>query len=197
MNSDVCECKGEFLQAKRVAPRRGRRLGAIASLFSIATAVISLATAAPASAQAAYGSYVGAGASIGLTSGDDAAGEDQDEAAVIAARYHFLRLPLSVRAQALVFTDTNAFVPTVSYDFPLNWHTDLYLGAGLAIQDAGDNDDPSPIGNQTAFVLQPGVDYMLPNSRLVVFGNAIIAFDAYREGNNTAAALQGGVGVRF
>lgn len=174
-----------------------RRLGAIASGCGVATAFLALSHSAPAMAQAAYGSYVGVGASIGLTDGNDAAGESQDEAAVIAARYHFLRLPMSVRAQAMVFTDTNALVPTVSYDFPLNWHTDLYLGAGLAIQDAGENDSPSPIGNQTAFVLQPGVDYMLPNSRLVVFGNAIIAFDAYREGSGAAAALQGGVGVQF
>lgn len=171
--------------------------GAIALGCSTLAAVVTIGQASPAMAQAAYGSYVGVGGSLGLTDGNDAAGESQDEAAVIAARYHFLRLPMSVRAQALVFTDTNALVPTVSYDFPLNWNTDLYLGAGLVIQDAGENDSPSPVGNQTAFAIQPGVDYMLPNSRLVVFGNAIIAFDAYREGSGAAAALQGGVGVQF
>lgn len=181
----------------RRSPLLISRLGIIASFCGLISIVSGLSQAKPAMGQAAYGSYVGVGASVGLTDGDELADEDQDEAAVIAARYHFLRLPISVRAQALVFTDTNALVPTVSYDFPLNWNTDLYLGAGLAIQDAGENDDPSPIGNKTAFVLQPGVDYMLPNSRLVVFGNAIIAFDAYRAGDNTAAALQGGVGVRF
>ncbi|MGK7889672.1 MAG: outer membrane beta-barrel protein [Leptolyngbyaceae cyanobacterium] len=177
--------------------RTGLQWGAIASLCSLLATVIGLSQTAPVMAQAAYGSYVGIGASLGLSDGNEIAGESQDEAVTLAARYHFLRLPLSVRAQALVFTDTNALVPTVSYDFPLNWNTDLYFGAGLAIQDADEGDDPSPIGNKTAFVLQPGVDYMLPNSRFVVFGNAIIAFDAYREGNNTAAALQGGVGVRF
>ena len=173
------------------------RMGAIACGCSAIAALMSVGQASPAMAQAAYGSYVGVGGSLGLTDGNDAAGESQEEAAVIAARYHFLRLPMSVRAQALVFTDTNALVPTVSYDFPLNWHTDLYLGAGLVIQDAGENDSPSPVGNQTAFAIQPGVDYMVPNSRLVVFGNAIIAFDAYREGSGAAAALQGGVGVQF
>ncbi|MGF1535304.1 MAG: hypothetical protein ACFB4J_02300 [Elainellaceae cyanobacterium] len=148
-----------------------------------------------ANAQAAYGSYVGVGASVGLTSGDSELGEDQDFSGVIAARYHFLRLPISLRAQALVFTDTDAFVPTVSYDFPINWQTDAYIGAGVAFQD--DNDSASPIGNETAFVLQPGVDYSIPNSRFVVFGNAIIAFDAYEQGGGTAAALQGGVGLQF
>ncbi|MGB3612372.1 MAG: hypothetical protein WBA10_01170 [Elainellaceae cyanobacterium] len=145
--------------------------------------------------QAAYGSYVGVGASVGLTSGDSDLGEDQDFAGVIAARYHFLRLPISVRAQALVFTDTDALVPTVSYDFPINWQTDAYIGAGVAFQD--DSDSASPIGNETAFVIQPGIDYSIPNSRFVVFGNAIIAFDAYQQGGGTAAALQGGVGLRY
>ena len=171
--------------------------GAIALGCGALAALINVGLTAPATAQAAYGSYVGVGGSLGLTDGNDAADETQEEAAVIAARYHFLRLPISVRAQALVFSDTNALVPTVSYDFPLNWHTDLYLGAGLVIQDAGENDAPSPVGNQTAFAIQPGVDYMIPNSDFVVFGNAIIAFDAYREGSGAAAALQGGVGVQF
>lgn len=178
-------------------PEKCIKMGAIALGCSALAALITVGQVSPAMAQAAYGSYVGVGGSLGLTDGNDAAGESQDEAAVIAARYHFLRLPISVRAQALVFTDTNAFVPTVSYDFPLNWHTDLYLGAGLVIQDAGENDSPSPVGNQTAFAIQPGVDYTVPNSPLVVFGNAIIAFDAYREGSGAAAALQGGVGVQF
>ena len=53
------------------------------------------------------------------------------------------------------------------------------------------------MGNQTAFVLQPGIDYMFPNSRVVLFGNAIIAFGAYRDGGNTALALQTGVGYQF
>ncbi|MEB3359113.1 MAG: hypothetical protein VKK04_20470 [Synechococcales bacterium] len=171
--------------------------GAIALGVGAIALGMNVTTGTAASAQAAYGSYVGVGGSFGLTDGDELANEDQDVAAVIAARYHFLRLPISVRAQALVFTDTNAFVPTVSYDFPITWRGDAYLGAGVAIQDAGENDDASPIGNRTSFVLQPGIDYMIPNSRLAVFGNAIIAFDAYRESGGTAAALQGGVGVRF
>ena len=184
------------LQIRQLA-RNSIKMGAIAISCTTLSVLFNIVRAAPTMAQAAYGSYVGVGGSLGLTDGNDIAGETQDESAVIAARYHFLRLPVSVRAQALVFTDTNALVPTVSYDFPLNWHTDLYVGAGLVIQDAGENDSPSPVGNQTAFALQPGVDYMVPNSRLVVFGNAIIAFDAYREGSGAAAALQGGVGVQF
>ncbi|MEL6222747.1 MAG: hypothetical protein AAFQ57_02515 [Cyanobacteria bacterium J06626_14] len=168
----------------------------VAVLGSLVAAAFVSATPSKAEAQAAYGSYVGVGASFGVTSGEGEF-EEEDVSAVIAGRYRFVRLPISLRGQALVFTDTNAFVPTISYDFPINWQTDLYLGAGVAFQDADEGEDASPIGNQTSFVLQPGIDYALPNSRLILFGNSIIAFDAYREGGGVAASLQGGVGVNL
>jgi hypothetical protein len=167
---------------------------AIGSLCALGAA---LALPSPASAQAAYGSYVGIGGSFGLTDGNDRLGEDQTSSAVISARYELLELPISIRAQLLTFSDATAFVPTVSYDIPLNWQTDAYLGAGVAFQDGGNDNDTSPIGNQTSFVLQPGIDYALPNSNVVIFGNAIIAFDAYRESGGTAASIQAGVGLRF
>jgi len=168
------------------------RFGAAA----LGSAAIAAALSAPVVAQPAYGSYVGIGASLGVTEGDDLLGEDRTSGAVISARYNILELPISVRAQVLL-SDTTAIVPTVSYDIPINWQTDAYIGAGVAFQDGGDDGDTSPIGNQTAFVIQPGVDYSLPYSRLVLYGNAIIAFDAYEQSGGTAASLQGGVGLRF
>ncbi len=140
----------------------------------------------PAQAQVAYGSYVGVGPSVGLSDGLQLGG-------VVAFRYKLLESPISFRAQALIGQGT-AVVPTVSYDVPLNWQTDAYLGAGLAL---ASGDDPSPVGNKISFALQPGIDYVVPNSNTVIFGNAIIAFDAYRNGSGTAFSLQGGVGLRF
>jgi hypothetical protein len=145
-----------------------------------------ISTNKPAQAQVAYGSYVGVGPTVGLSDGAQIGG-------VISARYKLLESPISFRAQALIGQST-AVVPTVSYDFPLNWQTDAYLGAGLVF--AG-GDSPSPVGNKIAFALQPGIDYVVPNSNTVIFGNAIIAFDAYRNGGGTALSLQGGVGLRF
>jgi hypothetical protein len=139
-----------------------------------------------AQAQVAYGSYIGVGPAIGLSEGGQLGG-------VISGRYKLLEAPISFRAQAFIGQNT-AVVPTVSYDVPLNWQTDAYLGAGLVL--AG-GDTPSPVGNKIAFALQPGVDYVIPNSNTVIFGNAIIAFDAYRNGGGTALSLQGGVGLRF
>ncbi|MEO1401057.1 MAG: hypothetical protein AAFV72_07325 [Cyanobacteria bacterium J06635_1] len=157
-----------------------------------AIAAVGLLKAAPAQAQAAYGSYIGAGGALGLSNDDD--GDGDGFGGVIAGRYKLLRLPISVRAQAFLFNGDVAVVPTVSYDYPINFQTDIYLGAGLSIPTG---DDPSPVGDQTSFVIQPGVDYALPNSNLVIFGNAVFAFDAFEEGGGTATSIQGGVGYQF
>jgi hypothetical protein len=143
------------------------------------------------SAQAAYGSYVGAGVTVGTSNGPQDNG--RQIGGVIAARYKLLELPISLRAQALIGSGV-AVVPTISYDIPLNWQTDAYLGVGAAFA-AGDS--PSPVGDKTSLALQPGIDYVVANSNTVLFGNAIIAFDAYRNGGGTAISVQGGVGVRF
>ncbi|MBH8567208.1 hypothetical protein I8748_34525 [Nostoc sp. CENA67] len=140
----------------------------------------------PAQAQVAYGSYVGIGPTVGLTDGVQLGG-------VLAFRYKLLESPISFRAQALIGNNT-AVVPTVSYDVPLNWQTDAYLGAGLVLAGGGDS---SPVGDKISFALQPGIDYVIPNSNTVLFGNAIIAFDAYRNSGGTAVSVQGGVGLRF
>ncbi|MBH8555660.1 hypothetical protein I8751_25610 [Nostocaceae cyanobacterium CENA357] len=140
----------------------------------------------PAQAQVAYGSYVGIGPTVGITDGIQLGG-------VLALRYKLLEAPISFRAQALIGNNT-AVVPTVSYDVPINWQTDAYLGAGLVLAGGGNS---SPVGDKISFALQPGIDYVVPNSNTVLFGNAIIAFDAYRDSGGTAVSVQGGVGLRF
>ncbi|MBW4519613.1 MAG: porin family protein [Scytolyngbya sp. HA4215-MV1] len=162
---------------------------AIALGTMVATSALTLATQTSASAQAAYGSYVGVGASYEVSDGPD---NDHELAGVVAARYKFLRLPVSARTQVLIGNGV-AIVPTVSYDLPLNWQTDIYLGAGASFPIGNDT---TPVGDDVAFALQPGIDVALPNSELVIFGNAIIAFDAYKDGS-TATSVQAGVGLRF
>jgi hypothetical protein len=165
-------------------------LGAVA-LGGFATAAGFILTTEPASAQAAYGSYVGAGATLGITDGPQDNG--RQIGGVLAVRYKLLEIPVSLRAQAFIGSGT-AIVPTISFDVPINWQTDAYLGAGVAF---ASGTSPSPVGDKTSFALQPGVDYVVPNSNTVLFGNAVIAFDAYRDGGGTAVSVQGGVGVRF
>lgn len=175
----------------------GRWMGHAAWASALAvTATVTGAALAPeaAEAQVAYGSYVGVGAGIGVTN-DAATGQGSGVQGVISGRYRLLQYPVSLRAQAFLFGGEFAFVPTVSYDVPLSWNTDVYVGAGASFVGGGNN--PSIVGDKTSFVLQPGIDYLFPNSNLVAFGNAIFAFDAYRQGGNMAISVQGGVGIQF
>ncbi|BAW95860.1 hypothetical protein NIES970_07740 [[Synechococcus] sp. NIES-970] len=145
-----------------------------------------------AQAQAAYGSYLGAGASVGV--GADWNGEGHQLGAVLAARYKFLRSPISLRTQAFISSGSTAIVPTISYDMPLSWQLDAYVGAGYSF---ATGDKPSPVGDSNSLVIQPGLDYALPNSNTVIFTNAVWALDAYKGENSSALSLQGGLGLRF
>ncbi|MDY7013220.1 MAG: hypothetical protein SVX43_06370 [Cyanobacteriota bacterium] len=164
-------------------------VAAVGASWAVAAAI----APEPASAQAAYGSYIGIGPSFGVSTNDS--GEGRQLGGVVAARYKLLELPISLRAQALI-GHAVAIVPSVSYDIPLNWQTDAYVGAGVVFA-GSDEGRPSPIGDKTSFALQPGIDYVIPNSSAVVFGNAIIAFDAFRNGGGPAFSVQGGVGLKF
>jgi hypothetical protein len=155
-------------------------------LVSVLGAGLVLSLGQAAQAQVAYGSYIGIGPTVGFTDGIQIGG-------VISGRYKLLEAPISLRTQVLIGNNT-AVVPTVSYDVPLNWQTDAYLGAGLVLAGGGGS---SPVGDKISFALQPGIDYMIPNSNTVLFGNAIIAFDAYRDSSGTAISVQGGIGLRF
>ncbi len=173
------------------------------NLFNLATALLSsaafvsitaIATPSSVQAQPAYGSYLGAGASFGFTSGNTNTGETSRTSALVSARYKFLEFPISVRTQILIGSST-AVVPTISFDVPLNFDTDIYIGAGVSL---ANTIDTTPVGNKNTFVIQPGIDYTLPNSNLVLFGNVIFAFDAYRNSPGTSAtSLQTGLGIRF
>lgn len=143
--------------------------------------------------QPAFGSYIGGGLSFGVSEGNVNSGEGRNTSALAAFRYKFLEIPISLRTQVL-FGSSTAIVPTVSYDYSINFDTDIYLAAGVSFTNSSTN---TPVGNKTAFVLKPGIDYTVPNSNLVIFGNIIFAIDGYRNGSGTATALQTGVGFRF
>jgi len=152
------------------------RLAVMAFGTLASTVAVTLAVAMPANAQAAYGSYIGIGPAFG----------DGEGAIAINGRYNILELPISIRGAAFL-GDGSAFAPTVSYDFPLNFNTEIYVGAGVAFASEG-----SVMGDGTSFVVQPGVDFTMDRSNLVFYGNAIIPF-----GGDTTTAVQGGVGIQF
>jgi len=163
-------------------------------ITSLGMALLTPAIAPSAEAQPAYGSYLGVGASFGLNNGNVNAGESAKTSILLSGRYKFLEVPISIRAQAMIGSST-AVVPTVSYDIPLNFDTDLYVGAGVALANTADT---TPVGNKNSFVIQPGVDFAIPNTNFVLFGNVIFAFDAYRNAPGvTATSVQTGLGFRF
>ncbi|PSB02004.1 hypothetical protein [Merismopedia glauca] len=139
----------------------------------------------------AYGSYVGVGGNLGFSQSENQDGKPLG--GVISVRYKMLEIPISLRSQALLGSG-QAIVPSISYDLPLNWQTDAYVGAGVALPISSSD---SPVGNKTSLVIQPGIDYSLPNSNAVLFGNAVVSLDAYEEGGGAAISIQGGVGWRF
>ncbi|MEL6936626.1 MAG: autotransporter outer membrane beta-barrel domain-containing protein [Cyanobacteria bacterium J06607_17] len=158
--------------------RFGDRLARLASLtLGVLTASVAVAMAAqmPANAQAAYGSYIGIGPAFG----------DGEIGVAINGRYNILELPISIRGAAFL-GEGSAFVPTVSYDYPLNFSTEIFVGAGVAFASEG-----SVMGDGTAFVLQPGVDFIMDNN-LVFYGNAVVPI-----GGDTNTAIQGGIGYQF
>jgi hypothetical protein len=168
-----------------------QQVGGLAIATILATGLANASQPA-AQAQAAYGSYLGAGASVGI--GADWNGEGQQLGAVLAARYKLLRTPISLRTQAFIGSGSTAVVPTISYDMPLNWQLDAYVGAGFSF---ANGNKPSPVGDSNSLVIQPGLDYAVPNSNTVIFTNAVWALDAYQGKNKSALSLQGGLGLRF
>ena len=160
-----------------------RGIGAGVGACAMGGLAIALSLQSPANAQAAYGSYVGIGGGIGF-------GENSDVALVLNGRYNILELPISIRGTAFI-GDGSAFVPTVSYDYPLNFSTEVYVGLGASFASEG-----SPVGDDSAFVIQPGVDYTRPDSNLVIFGSAIFAIGG-EDGGGTATSVQSGVGIQF
>lgn len=131
---------------------------------------------APAQAQAAYGSYIGIGPAFG----------DGEIGVAINGRYNILEAPISIRGAAFL-GEGSAFVPTISYDYPINFNTEIYVGAGVVFASEG-----SVMGDGTAFVIQPGVDYTLDKNNIVFYGNAIVPI-----GGDTNTAVQGGIGIQF
>ncbi len=169
------------------------RLKNISSGLLLSSALFAVFGSGSLQAQPAYGSYIGVGGSFGLSDGNTFAGENRATSLLLSGRYKFLEMPISLRTQIMIGNST-AVVPTISFDLPLNFNTDLYIGVGAAL---ANTNVVTPVGNKNSFVLQPGIDYTLPNSNLVIFGNAIFAFDAYRGSSGTATSLQTGVGFRF
>ncbi|KAM3111702.1 hypothetical protein [Phormidesmis sp. 146-33] len=138
-------------------------------------------------------SYVGAGASAGVTNG----GRTNDAAVFggnIQGRFAVPNAPVSVRGTVLYTGKNSAVIPTVTYDLPVSRNTNVYGGAGYSF--VQNENQSSQIGNKDAAVITAGVESQVAKG-VVVYSDAKYGINAYQGSNSGALSVQAGVGLSF
>lgn len=140
-------------------------------------------------------SYLGVGLSVGVTNGGNPGDDDDAQFGGNAqGRFAIPNTPLSARG-AVLFTDKSAaLMPMISYDVPVTNNANVYLGAGYSF--VTNDGKPTPLGNQDAVVLATGVEAQVSRN-IVVYGDAKLGIDAYKDSSGEAVSLQTGVAYRF
>lgn len=137
------------------------------------------------------GSYLGGGVSVGVTNADE------DGSALggnVQGRLDAQEVPLSLRGAFLFNGDNSAIMPIVSYDVGVAPNTNLYLGGGYSF--VLGEDEASLLGNQDAPVVTVGVETAV-NPNVVLYGDAKLGIDAYKDSSDSAVSLQLGAAYRF
>ena len=138
-------------------------------------------------------SYLGAGVSGGLTTGN-APGEQSKSGGTLYGRYAIPQSKLSARA-GVVFTDKiSAVTPKLTYDIGVGSGTNIFLGAGYNF--VNEQTASTPLGDKSAPILSLGAESQLANN-VLIFGSADLGLNAYRNSNSPSISLQGGAGFRF
>ncbi len=139
------------------------------------------------------GSYIGAGASAGVTNG----GRDNDAAVFggnVQGRFAVPGAPVSVRGSVLFTGDNSAVIPSLTYDLPLNSKTNVYGGAGYSF--VQNNNRSSQIGNKDSAVLTVGVESQVAKG-VVVYSDAKYGINAYQGSGAGSLSVNAGVGLQF
>jgi hypothetical protein len=173
----------------------------IAALSALALAPLMISAGAASARPIVYddsangfdGTYVGAGIAAGITNG----GQQGDAANLggnIQGRIAIPHAPVSVRG-AVLFNDQNSTViPQLTYDIPVARNTNVYVGAGYSfVQKQG---RPTPLGNRDAAVVTAGAESGI-GDYVVVYGDAKLGINAYKNSPASAVSLQAGLGYRF
>ncbi|MGG6297604.1 hypothetical protein ACQ4M4_24685 [Leptolyngbya sp. AN02str] len=174
-----------------------RSIKSIAALSSLAVLAVAPVVFSANSASALplargmNGNYLGAGISAGVT--EDASG-DSTFGANVQGRFDVPLAPVSVRGAALFGDDSVALMPIVTYDAAIAPNTNLYLGGGYSF--VTNEGNSTPLGDKNAPVITAGVETAVL-SNVVVYGDAKVGFDAYRNSNDAAVSLQLGAAYRF
>lgn len=164
--------------------------------FSILSAVAAsslLIGAHSASAQptGVNGSYLGGGVSVGVTNDDNGGSTLGGN---VQGRYDIPTAPVSIRGAWLFNNDSSALMPMVSYDIPVSSNANAYIGAGYSFVTS--DTQVSPLGDQDSVVLTTGLEAEVVRN-VVVYGDAKLGLDAYRDSSDAAVSLQLGAAYRF
>ncbi len=161
------------------------------SSLAIAPLVL-LATPASAQPTGLQGSYLGAGLSVGVTDGGNDDGADLG--GNVQGRFDIPQAPVSVRGAALFNGDSTALMPLVTYDLAVSDRANLYAGAGYSFVTS--DTAASPLGDQDSVVLTAGAEGEVARN-VVIYGDAKLGLDAYRDSSDAAVSLQLGAAYRF
>lgn len=139
--------------------------------------------------------YIGGGVSAGVTNGGSAAGGDAATlGGNIQGRITTSKAPVSLRGAVLFSDETSAIMPMVSYDVPVAKNTNVYVGGGYSFVEK--DGAPTPLGNQNAPVVTVGAESQIGNN-IVVYGDAKLGINAYRDSSASAVSFQAGAGFAF
>lgn len=167
----------------------------ISALSSLVAAPI-LLCAGQASAQPQKGtdaSYVGAGVSVGTTNG----GQNGDAATFggnLTGRVKVEGTPFSARGHVLWGNETTAIIPQVSADVGIAKNTNAFLGLGYSFVEK--DGKPTPLGNKDGLAVTAGLESEVTKNFLL-YSNATLGIDTYKNSSSSALSIQSGVGIRF
>lgn len=165
----------------------------ISALSSLVVPILFSSNQAFAGEKGTNASYVGAGVTAGVTNG----GHTNDGAIVggnLTGRLKLGNTPFSARSQ-IYFSDKNsAITPNISADVGIAKNTNAYLGVGYQfVQNKG---TITPNGNDNGVALVAGVESQVAKN-FMVYSNATLGVNAYKNSPASAVSISSGVGVRF
>jgi hypothetical protein len=163
------------------------------SALVIAPMFVSAGRASAESQKGTDASYVGVGIAPGLTNG----GQNGDAATFggqIVGRAKMGTLPLSVRGQIDFSDQTSAITPHLTADIPVARNTNVYVGAGYRFVEKDGR--PTPVGNKDGVAVVAGVESEVAKNFLV-YSNATVGINAYKNSSASSVSTGFGVGYRF
>jgi hypothetical protein len=163
------------------------------SSLAIAPVLLSAGQASAAPKRGTDASYAGGGVSAGVTNG----GQNNDAATFggnIVGRAKLGNLPLSARGQINFSDQTSAIIPNLTLDIPIFRGTNLYFGGGYQFVEK--DGKPTPSGNKDSVAAIAGIESEVTRNFLV-YSNATVGINAYKNSSASSVSVNTGVGFRF